>query len=148
MAKFIPQNGLRNWTNVTPLDPSMIQWVFTARIRRMTEGNVFTLSTIWGGGGVPHLRSGCKGVPHPRSGWGGTPHPRSGQGGTPSQVWIGNTHPTNGEYPYPRSGQGVAHPKSGRGVPHPADIGVPPQDQDWGVPWGTLCPRLDGVPIA
>ena len=35
---------------------------FTARIRRMREGNSFSLSTLVGGG-----------VPHPRSGWGGGP---------------------------------------------------------------------------
>ena len=57
----------------------------------MTEGNVFTLSTI--SGGVPRTRSvwGGVGVPHPRSGW-GVPCPRSGWGGTPSQVW-GVTQP-------------------------------------------------------
>ena len=69
--------------------------IITARIRRMTEGNVFTLSTILGGGypipglgrrgypipgpgrGVPHHRSReGERVPHPRSGW-GTPPTRS-----------------------------------------------------------------------
>ena len=36
-------------------------------IRRMGEGNSFSLFTSWGGGGVPGLRSGG-GVPHLRSG--------------------------------------------------------------------------------
>ena len=51
--------------------------IFTARIRRMTEGNVFTLSTIAGG---PLPRS--RGVP-PSQVQAGVPLPRSRQGGTP-----------------------------------------------------------------
>ena len=47
--------------------------IITARIRRMTESNIFSLSTLAGGGypisgldeGVPHLRSGQGGYPHP-----------------------------------------------------------------------------------
>ena len=47
--------------------------LFTARIRRMTEGNVFTLSTISGGGGSTPARSGWWGVPQPGlDGWLGT----------------------------------------------------------------------------
>ena len=57
--------------------------LITARIRRMGEGNIFTLCVSphldWGRGG---------GLPHTRSGWGG--------GGTPSQVCTGG-----GGYPIP-----------------------------------------------
>ena len=58
---------------------------FTAHIRRMTEGNVFTLSTIAGGevppsqvqtGGVPPSQMG-EGTPYPGGGVGGYPLPRS-----------------------------------------------------------------------
>ena len=63
---------------------------FTARIRRMTEGNVFTLFTSGGGGGEPH--------PHPgQRGGAGTPLPhRPGQipgrgGGTPYWNSIAGT---------------------------------------------------------
>ena len=44
--------------------------IFTTRIRRMGEGNIFTLcvSPHLDRGGIPHHRSG-QGVPHPRSGW-------------------------------------------------------------------------------
>ena len=95
--------------------------IFTARIRRMREGTVFSLfvsphlrgvpcaksgqggspSQVWTGG-VPHPRSGQGvhpipgldgAVPHPRSGW-GIPHPWSGPGGTPFQVWMGGTRGT------------------------------------------------------
>ena len=76
---------------------------FTARIQRMGEGNIFSLSTLVGGGvtpphvcgwWVPHPRSG--GVPHLRSGgyplrsgwWGGTSSQVLMVGGTPSQVWV------------------------------------------------------------
>ena len=56
----------------------------------MTEGNVFTLSTIAGGGGTPsqvptggylaQVWLGGGGVPHPRSGGGGDPIPGNGLG--------------------------------------------------------------------
>ena len=71
--------------------------VFTARIRRMGEGNIFSLSTL-AGRGVPHPRSRWGGgVPHPRSGWWGYPVPGLGWGGgTPSQVWM-----VGGGYPVP-----------------------------------------------
>ena len=73
--------------------------VVTARIRRMREGNIFSLSTLVGGytvqglwvGGVYPIPGLGGGVPCPRSGWG---YPISGLGGggvTPSQVWVGGT---------------------------------------------------------
>ena len=48
--------------------------LFTARIRRMTGGYIFSLSTLAGGGGYPISGLG-RGVPYPRSR--GVPHPRS-----------------------------------------------------------------------
>ena len=49
------------------------QVLITARIRRMTEGNVFTLSTISGGGGTPsQVRGGGNPIPGPDRG--GSPH--------------------------------------------------------------------------
>ena len=93
--------------------------IVTARIRRMTEGNIFSLSTLVGGwGGLPHLRSG----------WGG--------GGTQSQVQTGGPHLRSGlggGVSHHRSRWGrLPHPRSERGVPHSADGGYPIQDQDGG----------------
>ena len=144
-------------------DTKWLEYIITARIRRMTEGNVFTLSTIAGGGGGGGER------PRLRSRW--------GRGGTPSQVWMGGLpHPVDGTpscwwggggrgVPHPRSRQGgnpipgldrgVFHPSLDRGVtpskirtggypgvpPHQHLMGVPPI-QDWmGYPY----PRLDGT---
>ena len=59
----------------------------TARIRRMREGNISSLSTL-AEGGVPHPADG--GIPHPRSGW-GYPIPRSGWGVPHSQIWMRGT---------------------------------------------------------
>ena len=76
----------------------------TARIRRMREGNIFSLFTLVGGGGVPH----------PRSGW-GLPHPA--EGGTPSKIMTGG---------YPR----VPPVQDWMGYPNPGLDGVPPV-QGW-----------------
>ena len=113
--------------------------IFTTRIRRMMEGNVFTLSTISGGvtpfqvwvRGVPHPQSGWVGDTHPWSGWGypvpgqGVPHPRSGWGtlsqvwGTPSHVWMGGTPGTP--------------TRTGLGTPHHQDwMGYPTTRTGWG----------------
>ena len=73
--------------------------IFTARIRGMKEGNIFSLFRL-AGGGYRHPADGWVGVPHPRSGRGvphsqvrmGVSHPRPGfGGGTPSQIWMGAT---------------------------------------------------------
>ena len=108
---------------------------FTARIQRMTEGNLFTLSTI-AGGGVPHLADWgggphpvlTEGYPHPSwqggtpSGWfgGGTPSQvRKGEGGLPCQDWMGVIHPIG----------------TGLGTPHSGLDGVPPcWDWMWVLP--------------
>ena len=77
--------------------------IFTARIRRIWEGNIFSLFTL-ARGGVPHLRSEVGG--YPISGPGrGVPHLRFGgypiSGGVP-HVW-GDTPsqggPMSGGYP-------------------------------------------------
>ena len=134
----------------------------TARIRRMGEGNIFSLSTLAGGGG------GGRRVPHPRSGWGGYLIPGLGGwggylipglvGGTPSQVWMvggiprvppnwvlmvgGVTWPgLHGEGGYPIPGLGVGpHLRSGGGVPHPRSGWWGYPDQVWmgGVPHPTI----------
>ena len=81
--------------------------IFILHIRRMTEGNIFTLFTLAGGGGVPHPANGGgypisgldKGVPLSQVWMGGYPIPGV-NGGTPckvrmggnlSQVWIRGT---------------------------------------------------------
>ena len=122
----------------------------------MTEGYIFSLSTLagWGGGyPVPGLGRGntpsqvwVGGVPHPRSRCGQDPILGLGrEGGTPSQVWVG-------EYPIPglggtpsqvwivgggtpshlRSGWwGVPHVRSRWGVPHLRSRGVPHLRSGW-----------------
>ena len=104
------------------LSPNKLE-IFTARIRRMGEGTVFSLFVS------PHLDGG-----------GGTLSQVWVGGGTSSQVRVGGT---SGGYPVPglgstpsRSGWwGVPHPRSG-GYPIPGldGGGIPPQ------------PGLDGVP--
>ena len=123
----------------------------------MTEGNIFSLSTLVGGGGTPSQV------------WmEGEPISGLDRGSTPSQVCIGGVpHPRSRwrGVPHPRSGQGVPHPRSRWGVPHSADGGHPIKDQDvggypgipplsktgWDTPLsrpgmeGIPHPRLDGV---
>ena len=86
----------------------------------MTEGNVFTLSTISG-----------RGVPYPMSGWweGGTPTRSVWWGGYPSQVWM------VGGYPIQVGGGRSTLARSGWwGVPRPGlDGGGTPARSGW---WG------------
>ena len=88
--------------------------IITARIRRMGEGNIFSLFTLAGRGGTPSQT--WDGVPCPRSG--GVPHPRSGWGGYPVPG-LGGRYPAPGlgwgGYPVPGLGWGVPCPKSGLG---------------------------------
>ena len=51
----------------------------TARVRRMGEGNIFSLcvSSHLDGGGGPHPPTGWGWYPNPRSGWRGTPNRKS-----------------------------------------------------------------------
>ena len=96
--------------------------IFTACIRRMGEGNIFSLFTLAGRRGYP--------VPCLRVG-----------GGNPSQVWVGVPCIRFGWWmvPHPRSGWGVPHPKSGQGPPHPRSewgyYGYPLARSGW---WGVL----------
>ena len=73
--------------------------IFSARIRRMGEGTVFSLSVHTLTGGYPHLRSGwgvpisqvrIKDTPIPGQD-GGRPIPSLDEGVSPSQVKIGGT---------------------------------------------------------
>ena len=128
---------------------------FTARSRRMREGNIFSLSTLTRGYPIPGQD---RGYNIPRSRWRYN-IPRSGQGNIPSQVW------TEG-YPIPGLDRGVLHSRSGQGFPIPGPdrgfpsrsgprsgcggtptqdwMGYPPSVPDWmGVP---PCPGLDGYP--
>ena len=98
--------------------------IVTAGIRRITEGNVFTLSTHhrgWGGGGYHHPADG--GYPFSRSREGGRypfPGPGGGRGIPPSQVQVGvppSQVPGRG-VPLPRSGKGW-----GQGYPFPGPGG-------------------------
>ena len=107
----------------------------TARIRRMTGGYIFSLSTLWGG--------------YPIQPWTGVYPIQPWMGGYPNQPWMGGVpdpaldrgYPNLGQrgYPipclggYPNLGWGVPHPMSG-GVPHLRGGGYPiPCPR--GVPW-------------
>ena len=118
----------------------------TARIRKMREGNIFSLFTLGGGGNS--ISALDRGYPIPGLGEQGGLYPIPGldRGGTLSQVWMGRGYPIPGldgegvphctsgwGVPHPRSGQGgtpsqvwmgVPHPRSGRGLPHFADWGT------------------------
>ena len=101
--------------------------VITARIRRMGEGNIFTLCVS------PHLDWGGEGVPYPRSGQVRYPIPGLDKWGTTSQVWTGGV-------PHPGSGRGGdrAPPVQTWDLVHPPDLGqVHPQARTgWGTPPG------------
>ena len=106
-----------------------INFIFTARIRRMGKGNVFTGVCPFTGEGVPHPWSGV-----PQS-WPCT--------GTPSKVRMG--------YLPARSGWGTCPAMSGWGTPLVRSMGYPLFRSGWGAPlvrsgWGTLWSGQDGVP--
>ena len=93
---------------------------FTARIRRMIEGNIFSLFTPGGGWGVPHPADGG-GTPILPD-W-GVPHPsQPGGRGTPS--FLMGVPPSG--LGYPSIGTGWGHP--------PIRPGVPPVGTGWRYP--------------
>ena len=94
----------------------------TARIRRMTGGYIFSLSTL---GGVPDpALDGGRGT-QPSLGWGGT-QSSLGWGGYPIQPWMGGYPNLGWGVPHPMSRGGGGYPNLGRGVPHPMSGGVTP----------------------
>ena len=105
--------------------------------RRMREGNIFSLSTLSGGGTPSQVRM-IVGVPCPRSGWGGTPSQIRTGGGIPILLTGGYHHPADGGYPHSADGGGP-HPRSRWGYP-----GGPPIETGWQYP--PLHPDLDGLP--
>ena len=104
--------------------------IITASIRRMREGNIFSLFTLAGGGGGNSIPD--PDGRNPSQVWtgGGGGYIILLMRGTPSQVWIGEGTSScwQEEVPqYPILLRGVPHPTSRQGVP-------------WGIPWS----RLDG----
>ena len=70
----------------------MCQPLVIARIRRMREGNIFTLCVSPHlVGRVPHPADREGVTPFPAPGMGGVPHPRSSGGYPPAQVRMGGT---------------------------------------------------------
>ena len=127
----------------------LCQFIITARIRTMTEGNIFSMFTS--ATGVPHLGQ-LRGTLSFPKGWGtailpdqGMPHP-SHQGESPSFLMV-VPHPSQWRYPILPNGGGVPH--LGGGVfpynhwgyhywatPHP-DLGrghLPPSRPGMGYP--------------
>ena len=101
-----------------------LQFIFTDHIRRMGEGNVFSLCVSL------HLDG--RGVPHPRG--------LDGGGVTPSQVQMGVSHPADGGGGLV---EGYLHPADRRGTPiQDHDRGTwsrtgwwfPPIETEWGTP--------------
>ena len=127
--------------------------IFTARIRRMTGGYIFSLSTsqVWVEG-VPHLRSRYGGVPQPRSRPGlDRVRPKLGTVYPLPQTWDGYPPPPRPGppgpgtwYPTPWTWDGVPPPGPGTGLP------APPLDQVWIRQSSTAstCYAAGGVPLA
>ena len=117
----------------------IIQGIFTARIRRMGEGNVFSLFTSGGGGGVPVSHNALQHFPECHGAAGGGYPARSSPagGGVPWQVQLGGI-PWPGGYP----GWGVPWPGGtlAGGVPWPGGYPGWGGTLAGGVPWpgGTL----------
>ena len=147
--------------------------LITARIRRMTGGYIFSLSTLFWGEGVPDPAL-DRGGTRSSLGWGGTrsslgqggvPDPALDRGGTQSSLGWGGypIQPWMGGYPIQPWTRGVPNPaldrggsrsslgqggypiQPWRGVPNPAlDGGVPNPALDRGVPQ----PWKGGYPIS
>ena len=124
----------------------------TARIRRMTEGTVFTLFTISMGGTLSQVVMGGTpscwwGYPNPRSGWGGTlgyPHPRLDGVLPPIKDWMGHPLPIKDWMGYPPSWSwiGVLPP------PPSAGWGTPPLQFRRQISKVSTCYAAGGVPVA
>ena len=127
---------------VLKFDSSLRGSVINARVRRVTEGNVFTLSTISGGGGVPCPRS-VRGIPHSGlngGGGGGTPARSGWWGGTPARSgWWGEPRPGLDGGGYPSQVWMVGVPWSG--LDGGGTQGTPLARSGW---WGVPQPGLDG----
>ena len=83
------------WSEIQVNVPTLAMYIFTARIRRIGEGTVFSLFVrphLDGGWGTP-VRSGWWGVPYPGLDGGGVPQPGlDGGGGNPARSgWWGGT---------------------------------------------------------
>ena len=115
--------------------------LITARIRRMREGNIFSLFTLSG-----------EGVPCPRFGLGGGNPIPGVEGGYPIPgMDRGGGYPipdVDGGYPIPGpDGGGYPIPGVDWGVPHPADRGgVLHPRSGWGGGYPILL-MLEGTPI-
>ena len=131
-------------------------WLIIVRIRRMREGNIFSLFTPGEQRGYPHLVSrGNLQLPHPCQDWIVVP---------PHQDWM-KVHPLGGTgwrysppywdwIRYPQIGSGWGYPLvgTGWGIPQSGvDEGIP--CQDWmghpllGMDRGTPCWDWMGVPL-
>ena len=125
MCKLHNKNGWRpEKSRINSMTEFIVTIFITARIRRMREGNIFSLFTLAGGGEewFAFLLT----------------------GGTPSQVWTRVLYPRSKQGCWLGRGGTPSQVKTG-GVPHPAE-GVPPSKIRTGVPQGTPCPRLDRIP--
>ena len=131
--------------------------LFTARVRSMREGNIYTwewLSVHIAGGGTPSQV--WLGGPHPRSGLGGTPSQvggvppltRSGWGIPPDLEW-GTPRPKLGYPPGPGTGYPPPPPGPGTGYPPRPETGYPPPDLGYPPPsTSSTWYMAGGMPLA
>ena len=134
-----------NYSYVTIISQSMT--VIAARIRRMREGNIYslfalagggTLSQVWIGGGDTPSQVWTGGGTLSQVQMGGVPHPRSRWGGVPNLLMGGYPHSRSGWRGYP----GVPPIRTGWVTPSKTGMGTPLSRTGWGTPpsktgWGT-----------
>ena len=113
---------------LTQEDVLMLEDIFTARIQRMGEGNIFSLSVS------SHLDCGGTnvGVPHPTTGRGGTPSQVQDGRGTPSQVQDGGSAIPGQDGVAPINKIWVPPTRNGCGYLPVSRMGVPPIITGWG----------------
>ena len=138
--KLIHTSDKYRWLPLKSLYERYSLWrVITTRIRRMTEGNLFSSGVGGGDNGVPHHHPIILLITGPMSFSGGTP--------------VFGPMSLLGMYPSPGGGgtQGLGYPLTRTG------LGYPPSGQDWGNPLPNLHDKscyvwtghpADGTPLA
>ena len=108
------RNAIVQFSDTSEVTRCMVRFnkIFTARIRGMGKGNIFSLFTLAGGGG-----GGCT----PSQVGGGVPHPGlDGEGGPHLRYEVGGGYPTSAP------GLGVTPPTIQTWPGYPLGWGTPP----------------------
>ena len=124
--------------------------MFTARIQRMGEGNIFTfcvsphLDGGGGGGGGTTSQVRVGGYPISGLGSGGYPIPGLARGGTPSQVWLGGWGTPGQTWDGVPPGPGTGYPPDmGWGTPPGPEMRYPPRQ----ISIASTCYTAGGMPL-